>query len=112
MRTGGAPGSGGVTGTGGAGATGGATRTGGAAGTGKTTAGKKICTFSSCLNVAWVDPANDVPNPQIDVFSKIFKDTCDNGGRVVRWWFHTNGTVTPGLYAHEIFNEPEGMSTR
>ena len=25
-----------------------------------------------------------------------FKNTYAAGGRVIRWWFHTNGTVTPG----------------
>jgi hypothetical protein len=46
--------------------------------------------------VAWVNFANDVPNPDIATFQTIFKNTYAAGGRVVRWWFHTNGTVTPG----------------
>lgn len=58
--------------------------------------GLNICKFSSGLNVAWVNFAADVPNPNTATFSKIFKDTYDNGGRIVRWWFHTNGTSTPG----------------
>jgi len=29
-------------------------------------------------------------------FNTIFKNTHDAGGRVIRWWFHTNGTKTPG----------------
>jgi hypothetical protein len=37
-----------------------------------------------------------VPNPNIATFQTIFKNTYAAGGRVVRWWFHTNGTVTPG----------------
>jgi hypothetical protein len=94
VRTGGTTGAGGA-GSGGATGTGGATGKGGTAGTGGA-GGKNICTFASGLNVAWVNFANDVPNPDITTFSKIFKDTHDNGGRVVRWWFHTNGTVTPG----------------
>jgi hypothetical protein len=93
-RAGGATGTGGA-GTGGGTGTGGATSTGGSSGTGGS-GGKKICTFTSGLNVAWVNFANDVPNPDTTTFNKIFKDTYDNGGRVVRWWFHTNGTVTPG----------------
>jgi hypothetical protein len=47
------------------------------------------------LNVAWVNFANDVPNPTLTTFNTIFKNTHDAGGRIVRWWFHTNGTVTP-----------------
>ena len=62
------------------------------AGGGKATA----CGFASGLNVAWVNFANDVPNPNLDTFKAIFKNAHDAGGRVVRWWFHTNGTVTPG----------------
>jgi hypothetical protein len=57
------------------------------------------CPFASGLNVAWVKFANDVPNPDIAAFNTIFKNTYDAGGRVVRWWFHTNGSVTPGYDA-------------
>jgi hypothetical protein len=54
------------------------------------------CSFASGLNVAWVNFANDVPNPPTATFNTLFKNTYAAGGRVVRWWFHTNGTVTPG----------------
>jgi hypothetical protein len=57
------------------------------------------CDFASGLNVAWVRFANDVPNPDLNTFRTIFKNAHDAGGRVVRWWFHTNGTVTPGYNA-------------
>jgi hypothetical protein len=100
---------GGATTTGGATANGGASTTGGASsgGTSNTlaTAGSSgnstqtICKFASGLNVAWVNFAADVPNPNITTFDKIFKDTYDNGGRIVRWWFHVNGTSTPGYNA-------------
>jgi hypothetical protein len=46
--------------------------------------------------VAWVSFANDVPNPNLTTFNTIFKNTHDAGGRIIRWWFHTNGTKTPG----------------
>ena len=46
--------------------------------------------------MAWVNFAGDVPNPNLATFNTIFKNTYDAGGRVIRWWFHTNGTVTPG----------------
>lgn len=58
-----------------------------------------VCDFASGLNVAWVKFANDVPNPDLQAFNTIFKNAHDAGGRVVRWWFHTNGTVTPGYNA-------------
>jgi hypothetical protein len=64
----------------------------GATSTGKETA----CNYASGLNIAWVNFANDVPNPNIATFNTIFQNTHAAGGRVVRWWFHTNGTVTPG----------------
>ena len=78
---------------GGAGAAGGKPGTGGAAGGGS--GNQSLCQYSSGLNVAWVNFANDVPNPNLTTFNAIFKNTHDAGGRVVRWWFHTNGTVTP-----------------
>jgi Cellulase (glycosyl hydrolase family 5) len=98
----------GAAGTAGKGGTTGAAGTAGAAGKGGTTgaAGKGgttgaagssgVCNFASGLNVAWVNFSNDVPNPNLATFNTIFKNTYAAGGRVVRWWFHTNGTVTPG----------------
>ena len=53
-------------------------------------------TFVSGLNAAWVRFAADVPNPNIGRFDTLFRDTAAAGGRVVRWWLHTNGTITPG----------------
>ncbi|MEI9936159.1 MAG: cellulase family glycosylhydrolase [Pseudomonadota bacterium] len=67
--------------------------TAGAAGGGGKTA---VCNFASGLNVAWVSFANDIPSPDLPTFKTIFKNNYDAGGRVVRWWFHTNGTHTPG----------------
>jgi hypothetical protein len=99
----GAAGRGGSSGAGGmAGATGAAGRGGttGGGGSGSTGSGGQpstgICNFASGLNIAWVMFANDVPNPEIATFNTIFKNTHDAGGRVIRWWFHTNGTKTPG----------------
>jgi hypothetical protein len=100
----------GTIGTSGAIATGGGTNGGGAsatAGTAGTAGGAMagsggggsapvVCKFASGLNVAWVNFANDIPNPKIATFQTIFKNTHDAGGRVIRWWLHTNGAVTPG----------------
>ncbi|MDP9036713.1 MAG: cellulase family glycosylhydrolase [Myxococcota bacterium] len=58
------------------------------------------CRFASGLNVAWVNFASDVPNPNMAAFNTIFANTRKAGGRVIRWWFHTNGTVTPGYDAN------------
>jgi hypothetical protein len=79
--------SGGIISSGGAIASGGATTIGGAPG---------ACSFASGLNAAWVNFASDVPNPDVTAFNALFNNTFNAGGRVVRWWFHTNGTVTPG----------------
>ena len=35
-------------------------------------------------------------NPNLNTFKTIFKNTDGAGGGVVRWWFHTNGSKTPG----------------
>ena len=40
--------------------------------------------------------ASDIPNPNLMTFKTIFTNSAAVGGRVIRWWFHTNGTVTPG----------------
>ncbi len=61
---------------------------------------RPACPFASGLNVAWVNFANDVPNPDMTAFRTIFTNTRNAGGRVIRWWFHTNGTVTPGYDAN------------
>jgi hypothetical protein len=94
--TGGAKG--GITGTGGITATGGNVGTAGTPATGGTggAASPAICKFASGLNVAWVNFANDIPNPNLATFNTIFTNSASVGGRVIRWWFHTNGTVTPG----------------
>jgi hypothetical protein len=55
--------------------------------------------FASGLNVAWFNFAKDVPNPPLTEFDQLFQNTFNAGGRVVRWWFHTNGTATPGYQA-------------
>jgi hypothetical protein len=87
---------GGRTGTGGSSNRGGTTATGGSTAAGGSTGPTSVCSFASGLNVAWVQFAGDVPNPNLTTFNTIFKNTYTYGGRVIRWWFHTNGTVTPG----------------
>jgi hypothetical protein len=86
----------GGSGMGGRGMGGMTTGSGGASGMGGGGGRTAICRFASGLNVAWVRFANDVPNPNLTTFNTLFKNTYAAGGRVVRWWFHTNGTVTPG----------------
>jgi hypothetical protein len=52
--------------------------------------------FASGVNVAWFNFASDVPSPDLTKFNALFANIVPVGGRVVRWWLHTNGTVTPG----------------
>ncbi|MGD0679121.1 MAG: cellulase family glycosylhydrolase [Polyangiaceae bacterium] len=40
--------------------------------------------------------ASDVPNPNLGSFKTLFTNVYNAGGRVIRWWFHTDGSVTPG----------------
>jgi Cellulase (glycosyl hydrolase family 5) len=56
--------------------------------------------FASGVNVAWIRFAGDVPNPNLAAFQTLFTNTYRAGGRVARWWFHTNGTKTPGYDAN------------
>lgn len=97
--TGGAPGSGGATG-GAAGAGAGAAGAGGGS-TGEYCRPK----FTSGVNVAWFNFAQDVPNPPIARFTELFNTITPVGGKVVRWWLHTDGRVTPS-YDAEGFAEP------
>ncbi len=104
---GGVPGTGGTQNASGSGA-GGSPSAAGAAGTAAGGAGaggsgssNGVCRpkFASGVNVAWFKFAADIPNPQIDKFTALFKNVKAAGGTAVRWWFHTNGTSTPGYDA-------------
>jgi hypothetical protein len=76
---------------------------GGAAGAGGS-GPPAACAFANGLNAAWVNFANDVPNPNTAAFTTIFRNTQMAGGRIVRWWFHANGTVTPGYNSSGMAN--------
>ena len=87
------------TGTGGSGGSGGGNTGGTASGTGgtsSTASGWCRPVFSSGVNLAWFNFANDVPAPNTAGFNSVFANLSPAGGRVLRWWFHTNGAVTPG----------------
>ncbi len=51
--------------------------------------------FASGVNVAGVQFAADSPNPGLAGCDRLFRRTDAAGGRVARWWFHTDGTTTP-----------------
>jgi hypothetical protein len=89
---------GGTSAAGGAPSTAGATSAAGATSTGTGGANGGVChpKFASGVNVAWFKFAADIPNPQIDKFTELFKNVKAAGGTAVRWWFHTTGMTTPG----------------
>jgi hypothetical protein len=53
--------------------------------------------FLSGGNLAWISFANDIgPGPRdYSSFADILLQMHNHGGNAVRWWLHTNGTVTP-----------------
>ncbi len=55
--------------------------------------------FASGVNVAWLNFAADVPSPKLCDFKTLFTTASASGARVIRWWLHTDGTVTPGYDA-------------
>jgi hypothetical protein len=73
-----------------------------------TTSGASTCrpTFASGVNVAWINFASDVPIQagELAALDTLFANVAAAGGRVVRWWFHTNGTVTPGYDTNGMAN--------
>jgi hypothetical protein len=55
--------------------------------------------FLSGANLAWVNFAGDIGPGQtaFDTFAGIMLDMHDHGGNALRWWLHTNGTVSPAF---------------
>lgn len=53
--------------------------------------------FLSGANLAWLSFANDIGpgSSNFDAFADILLQIHDHGGNALRWWLHTNGTVTP-----------------
>jgi hypothetical protein len=53
--------------------------------------------FLSGANLAWLSFANDIRPGRTDflTFADVLLQMHDNGGNALRWWLHTNGTVTP-----------------
>ncbi len=55
--------------------------------------------FLSGANLAWVAFASDVGpgNTDFAAFADIQRQMHENGGNAMRWWLHTDGTVTPAF---------------
>ncbi|MCX7984820.1 MAG: Ig-like domain-containing protein [Bacteroidetes bacterium] len=58
--------------------------------------------FLSGVNMAWMSFANDIGpgSDNYEAFADFFLAVHDSGGNAVRWWLHTDGTVTPEFDAH------------
>ncbi len=53
--------------------------------------------FLNGANLAWINFAGDIGPGQtaFSTFGDILLQLHDHGGNALRWWLHTNGTVTP-----------------
>ena len=78
--------------------------------------------FANGINIAWFEFAADLglnrwakgptweagEEPiavQFDKFREVFKKVAGAGGKVIRWWLHTNGTATP-IYGTDNKTKP------
>ncbi len=68
--------------------------------------------FLSGANLAWVHYAGDVGtgSPDTVTFANILLAIHNAGGNAVRWWLHTDGTVTPAFDSTGHVTGP-GVST-
>lgn len=64
--------------------------------------------FLSGANLAWINFARDIgiENPNYDTFADILLQMHDNGGNALRWWLHTDGTVTPEFNSENFVVSP------
>ncbi len=55
--------------------------------------------FLNGANLAWVSFAGDIGKGSTDTtaFADMMLSSHNHGGNAVRWWLHTNGTVTPAF---------------
>ncbi len=68
-------------------------------------AGKNI--FASGINIAWVDFASDLgATPNLAQFATEFQTVRANGGNVMRFWLHTNGSQTPVYNSNGMVSGP------
>jgi hypothetical protein len=68
--------------------------------------------YLSGANLAWLSFANDLGRGFADsaTFGDILLQMHDHGGNAIRWWLHTNGTVTPEFNVSGLVIGP-GAST-
>jgi hypothetical protein len=64
--------------------------------------------FLSGTNLAWLSFANDAGKGKtnLDEFADILLQLHDYGGNALRWWLHTNGTVSPEFNSSNLVIGP------
>lgn len=64
--------------------------------------------FLSGANLAWISFAGDIGTelPNYDAFAEILLQMHDNGGNSLRWWLHTDGTLTPEFNSENFVVSP------
>ena len=64
--------------------------------------------FLSGANLAWVNFAGDIgPGvTEFNTFADVMLQMHDHGGNVMRWWLHTNGTVSPEFNSSNFVSGP------
>lgn len=70
--------------------------------------------FLSGANLAWLSFATDIGPGETNYksFADIMLDMHDHGGNALRWWLHTNGTVTPAFNSsNSVVGPGEGTIT-
>ncbi|MEJ5263856.1 MAG: discoidin domain-containing protein [Bacteroidales bacterium] len=75
--------------------------------------------FASGMNLAWISFANDLNYFNASAFTQQCKALSAAGGNTLRWWLHTNGTVSPkftndtvsGITTIEINNLKRALDT-
>ncbi|GAA4271904.1 RICIN domain-containing protein [Aquimarina gracilis] len=71
----------------------------------KQTKGVDGISFINGINLAWIEYGRDVGvdpffssnqyHPDLDKFAEVMDFVKQQGGNVVRWWYHTNGSTNP-----------------
>ncbi|WP_027395914.1 RICIN domain-containing protein [Aquimarina latercula] len=82
----------------------------------KTTKTLSINPVVNGINIAWVNFGRDVGvdpfsggnyRPDLTKFSEVMDFVVQNGGNIVRWWYHTNGSTNPAFSNQKVIQNPQ-----